>query len=162
MIGHQADIWYIWQLRYQISLTCWSIKFRRSFAIKFFHSSKNSPFLLDTNRICVQFWLSIENRRALEELHCSSSRRSIPTIGNLRSSIVFCIKNLIRFSTQNMEQNISNWDKELNKHYFNETALLQTRKYHQIHNNCYDFVVRFLNKINYKGRNNRTKEEATR
>lgn len=33
----------------------------------------------------------------------------------------------------------------------------QTKKYQQLENNCYDFVIRFLNSISYKGRNDHMK-----
>lgn len=33
----------------------------------------------------------------------------------------------------------------------------QTKKYQQLENNCYDFVIRFLNSISYQGRNDHMK-----
>lgn len=56
----------------------------------------------------------------------------------------------------------THWDKELNAHYFSERENLQTNRdlrYHQLQNNCYDFVLRFLNKIAFENRTNHTKEE---
>jgi len=57
--------------------------------------------------------------------------------------------------------NNTHWDKELNSHFFAERSQLTkpNGKYHQLQNNCYDFVLRFLNRISYEKRTNHTKEE---
>jgi len=51
------------------------------------------------------------------------------------------------------------WDLLLQAHYEREKQLEMKKKYHQLDNNCYDFVVRFLNEIQYEGKNNHTKED---
>eukprot|EP01126_Amoeba_proteus_P035287 TRINITY_DN3553_c0_g1_i14.p1 TRINITY_DN3553_c0_g1~~TRINITY_DN3553_c0_g1_i14.p1 ORF type:complete len:223 (+),score=51.17 TRINITY_DN3553_c0_g1_i14:62-670(+) len=51
------------------------------------------------------------------------------------------------------------WDRLLLLHVEEEREREKKRRYHQINNNCYDFVMRFLNFINYENRKNHEKEQ---
>jgi len=54
------------------------------------------------------------------------------------------------------------WDKELTKHLISEMERSRKSRYHQLNNNCYDFVLRFLNTIQFGGHASHTKESIVK
>jgi len=52
-----------------------------------------------------------------------------------------------------------NFDSFLISHTKNEKQRESQSRYHQIDNNCYDFVIRFLNHVSWNNKNNHTKLE---
>ncbi|KAL6053583.1 MKRN2 opposite strand [Balamuthia mandrillaris] len=51
------------------------------------------------------------------------------------------------------------WDEQLEKHLKEERRRVAQKPYHALKNNCYDFVIRFLNAIEFEGKKNHTKED---
>jgi hypothetical protein len=51
----------------------------------------------------------------------------------------------------------NSWNSALTSHLKDEQAMANYSRYHPLDNNCYSFVVRFLNKIKFEGKENHTK-----
>ncbi|ELR20747.1 zinc finger, zz type domain containing protein [Acanthamoeba castellanii str. Neff] len=51
------------------------------------------------------------------------------------------------------------WDAELDRHHKAELTFKAYRPYKQLQNNCYDYVIRFLNGVKFEGRKNHQKED---
>jgi len=52
----------------------------------------------------------------------------------------------------------SQWDAALARHHDAEKTFERARPYSQLANNCYDYVIRFLNGIKFEGKEDHTKE----
>jgi len=52
------------------------------------------------------------------------------------------------------------WDLQLKLHYAREKSNCEKIKYHELTNNCYDFVIRFLNFIEFNGIRSHNKQQV--
>eukprot|EP01087_Luapelamoeba_hula_P018902 TRINITY_DN6170_c0_g1_i1.p1 TRINITY_DN6170_c0_g1~~TRINITY_DN6170_c0_g1_i1.p1 ORF type:complete len:345 (-),score=14.96 TRINITY_DN6170_c0_g1_i1:259-1293(-) len=51
------------------------------------------------------------------------------------------------------------WDSQLSRHQRDEISFVAYRPYHQLKNNCYGYVIRFLNQLEFEGRSNHSPDD---
>jgi len=51
------------------------------------------------------------------------------------------------------------WDKQLRLHNDAEKSFVSYRPYHELKNNCYDYIIRFLNGIKFEGKEDHTSKD---
>jgi hypothetical protein len=54
------------------------------------------------------------------------------------------------------------WDFVLKKHHDGMKKIIQKKPYHELDHNCYDYIVSFLNTVEFKGSSEHTKDSLAK